>query len=137
MVLERDVIINIDVHSMRSSELRYEVQFRHQQSSSTAEVENILFPRPGRFDALFGSRENQFAPLEDSRILRSGNLDLTNSPQTRILNDFLPEELECYTLQILSPDVEKERDNFECNGDEVNPTDFFCLHTICIIDNDG
>ena len=131
MVLERDTTINVDVHSARSSELNYEVQFRHVESDSTANVENILFPPHGRFDALFGSQSD---PLEDSLILRTGNVDLTL--QTRILNDFVPEGLECYTLQILSPDVDQERDNFVCNNED-DSTDYFCLHTICIIDDDG
>lgn len=132
---ENDVFINVDVHSLILSELNYEIQFRHQRGSSTADVENIIFPRPGRFDALFGSQRTLLDPLEDSRILTGGTR--TQTVLTRILNDFSPEELECYTLQILSPDVIGERDNFECYGDGDDPTDFFCLHTICITDNDG
>ena len=40
----------------------------------------------------------------------------------------------CYTINILTTG---ERSDFSCNEVSDDPDDFFCDHTVCILDNDG
>ena len=48
-----------------------------------------------------------------------------------IINDFMsPEETECFTLSIFSPEA---AESFTCEYEE----DVFCEHQICILDSDG
>ena len=48
-----------------------------------------------------------------------------------IVNDFIsPEETECFTLSIFSPEAEE---SFTCEYEE----EVFCEHQICILDSDG
>lgn len=135
-ILESDSIITLDVHSLRSSEFDYEIVFRYQQNSSTASVESIA-SFSYNSDALFGIHNVPSGRLEESRILPGDSLQIRNSPQISIIDDFSPEEDECFTISIGSPEIEGQRNNFECNDDSINPTDFFCLHTICILNDDG
>ena len=127
----------INITSERTSEQEYQVLFRLQESSSTATVEAINTAFSTNFDARFGIRDNMGDPIEDARLLVAGNLELRTILQTFIINDFRAEDDECYTIRVLSPDLPGLRDLFECNEDSSNATDFFCLHTICIIDDDG
>ena len=71
-----------------------------------------------------------------THILRPGN-SMIPSLMTVVQNDSRPEELECYTINIITTDIEGVRELFTCNENESNSTDFFCDHTICINDDDG
>ena len=138
-----NLIISLEdyVHSMRRSEVEIEVQFRALESSNaTVEAFNVQFKT--RFDALFGvtDKNDENVPIVDSRLLHIGTLQLAEPLPTIVINDVFSEELlKCYTITILSPDVMRERDIFDCHEDEnvPEPTDFYCLHTICILDDDG
>ena len=125
----------LGVNSSRISELDYEVQFRVLETgNATVEAVNLQF-QP-RFDALFGAIETANSPIEDSRLLFAGIQELSVIG-TFIENDFAPEDpIECYEIRILSLDI-MTRILFTCNEDEADPVDFFCIHTICIKDDDG
>ena len=129
----------LDVHSLRVSEIEYEAQFRALETgSATVEAVNIQFS--SHSDALFGTRESEEDIIADSRELRVGSLTLSGMLNTIIINDFIPEDqLKCYEIRIFSPDVTEFRGLiiFTCNEDEDNPVNFFCIHTICIEDDDG
>ena len=128
--------LTLDVRSLRVSEREYGVQFRVLGTgNATVEAINVQFSI--HFDALFGVRYGEEYPIEDYRRLFVGSL--TSSPLiTTIINDFVPEDpLKCYEIRIVSPDEFGFRDIFTCNEDENNPMSFFCLHTICIEDDDG
>lgn len=136
--------LEIVVECLRKSEREYQVLFNLQlegctfplPESNIATVEAITLQFSSVYDALFGSRDNPGDPIQDERILRVGGFFL--SPLTTLIrNDFLPEETECFSILITSPDVPGFRTNFECNTDESGATDFYCLHTICIEDDDG
>ena len=127
----------IDIRSMIESEQEYTVLFRVQEGMSTATVEAISQQFSEDFDARFGNRQVDTDPIEDERLLVAGNLELNTAVTTFIENDFLAEEDECYTIAIQSPDVGGVRDIFDCNEDGSNATSFFCLHTICITNDDG
>ena len=131
------LILTLDVHSLRFSETDYVVQFRALESSNASiEAVNVQFRL--LFDALFGTTKSPEAPITDNRGLRRGNLRLSNTLTITIINDFVSEDpLKCLTIRILSPDVVGDRQIFTCNEDEDKQLDFFCLHTICIEDDDG
>ena len=131
-IVERDFIIRLNVHSLRSSEFDYEIVFRYLQNSSTASVDTFY-----NGDAQFGIWNVLSGHLEESRILPGGSLEIRSPPQISIIDDFFPEEDECFTISIGSPEVEGQQNNFECNDDSTHSTDFFCLHTICILNDDG
>ena len=136
-VMDGYVAVSINVSTLRTSNRTHTIVFRYQASSSTARVGTLTLQDDAEYDALFGARQN---PPDDSiveiRILSPGD-NAIPSLTTYIQNDILPEDRECYTISIITTDVEGVRELFTCNEDESNPTDFFCDHTICIDDDDG
>ena len=132
--------ITLDVRSLRISERVYEVVFRVLGTgSATVEASNVQFRE--NYDALFGTRFSAKDPIEDSRLLAIGNLQVT-ALITQVRNDVRPEEpLKCYEIRILSSDVGpggiQAQETFTCIEDQNNLVNYFCLTTICIIDDDG
>ena len=82
------------------------------------------------FDAQFSSLEG--FPLTESRRLYRGD-SYVHSLSITIRNDVIPEEEECFSIQI-NP---AEFGLFTCNRDGTNSTNYYCDHTICIEDDDG
>ena len=120
-----DFIISTCVHAMNSSDTMYNFIVHVLETSSSTATVNASSNRVSRLmhiDAIFGTSQT----LE--RHFISGGEDLFIP--LRITNDFIPEEQECFTLQIIPPDA------LSCNEDEDNASDYFCLHTICIEDDD-
>lgn len=128
-IVESDVVLTLDVHSLRFSELDYKVQFYLQQRSSSS-----TFKTHNQFDVQFVNGDNPSNPSKFSSKLLNGSLDLAVLPQVQVQNDSFIEPEDCYTITISSPD---NVEPFTCNIDGDNSTDFFCLHTICIEDDDG
>ena len=121
------IIINIT--SQIESELDYEVPLRHVDNVGEATLEGLL-PITLEFDALFGRGD----PLTEIQFLSAGGQQLQIT--TFIINDFRAEDRECFSLRVVVRDTPGGRTNFRCNEDGAGD-DFFCLHTICIIDDDG
>ena len=122
------VIINI--MSERASEIDYEVPLRHIENVGEATLEGQQ-PTTLVFDAMFGNGD----PLEEIQLLVAGNQRLQIA--TFIINDFRAEDRECFSLRVVVIDLGLGvRRHFRCNDDGAGD-DFFCLHTICIIDDDG
>ena len=93
-------------------------------------------PSSSIYDATFGRRVNLDDPIEGTRDLLLG--ERTVSPLlTVIRNDFIPEEIECYTIRIFPVDVAGRHELFTCNEDNAGADSYFCVHTICIEDDDG
>ena len=136
---------NIDVHSKITSEVEYTIGFRHIRQGAVATVETDDLSDPifdTDFDARFGDRpnpNNAEDPLETTRILVVGHLVPLRQLRTTIFPDLRKEEDECYIINIFIIDTVTGagRVNYECNENEDNPEDFFCDHTICILDDDG
>ena len=122
-----DIIINI--MSERTSEIDYEVPLRHVDNIGEATLEGLLNQPTTEFDALFGDGD----PLEQTRFLFAGSQRLQTI--TIISDDFRAEDTECFTLRVVVMDAGVRR-NFRCNDDGAGGA-FFCLHTICILDDDG
>ena len=122
--------IRIYITSERESEIDYEVPLRHVENIGEATLEGLQ-PTTLEFDALFGAGD----PLEETQILFAGGQRLQIT--TFIINDFHPEDRECFILRVVVIDaVPGVHKNFRCNEDGAGDA-FFCLHTICIIDDDG
>ena len=133
----------IPVNAARAAEKDVELLFRVVETVSNATIDSIIIDIDSGFDALFGIRTpGDF--LEDIRILFMGTTELVDPPLTaRIRKDFVIEELECFTIEILPVEIgpgsgqDDQLQSFICNEDEVDAVDHFCLHTICIEDDDG
>ena len=137
----------IEVHSKITSEVEYTIGFRHipRESINIATVEtndgiDPIFDID--FDARFGDRpnpNNKDDPLEETRILQVGRREPQRPLFTTIFPDVRPERNESYTINIFVIDTETGggRVNYECNENADNPDDFFCDHTIYILENDG
>ena len=124
--------ILIGVHFLRPSEVVHNIVFRHSDSASTATVE---FERMAGVDALFGVVYGH--PIVEERSLNPEDTfteDRRTPPlSVTIINDFIPEVEECFSITITSEDVFGHRKMFKCDDD----TGYFCTYTVCILDDDG
>ena len=131
--------ITVDVMSMIVSEIDY-IVFFVAPASNVGRTANVGDTQPINIldhDALFGKFSATAGDLEDFRLLKNGSTVLNNPLTLTIVNDFNPEPIKCFTIDIASPDVTGDRDIYECFGDDDNSDSFFCLHQICINDDDG
>ena len=128
--------LQIDVATLRESERLHRMLYRV-LSSGTAEVVSFAFFDNLDFDARFGAV--QADAIEGENQLLPGR-DIINPLQTAIRNDFVPEDEECYSIQISPIDIPGLRELFMCDFVDTSlnpPMSFFCEHTICIEDDDG
>ena len=138
-------VFSIDVHSKITSEVEFIIGFRHirQGAGATVETDDFLDPIFDiDFDARFGDRPNQENagdPLETTLILQVGCLEPLRSLRTTIFPDVRPEGNESYIISIFVIDTAtgSGRVNYDCNDNGDNPEDFFCDHTVYILDDDG
>ena len=87
------------------------------------------------YDALFGGSYDPEDPLVDARLISPGETALRSEVIVNIRNDFVIEEEECFTIGIFNEELSYSVP-FTCN-DEDDATNFFCVQTICIEDDDG
>ena len=118
--------IRINITSERTSEIDYEVHLWHIDNVGEATLEGLQ-PTEEEFDALFGAGD----PLQETQIQFAGGQRLQIT--TFIINDFRVEDRECFSLRVF---FSWYRWYIRCNEDGAGDA-FFCLHTICIIDDDG
>ena len=121
--------LTITIHTDVEPETDYSVSIRPIQE---IRINNVATISPFATiscdaDVQFGSLE-----LEEDYDIKSGQIFPT-SLTVNILNDFLVEEKECFTLELLPNSPE---DIFTCSDDNDNSADYFCFHTICIEDDD-
>ena len=81
-------------------------------SSGTATVVSFTFVHNLDFDARFGS--NQADPIEQEDQMLPLR-DFIDPLQTAIRNDFVPEDEECYSIQISPIDIPGLRELFMCD----------------------
>ena len=128
-------MIEIGVSTERISERELVLGFLI-LSFSTAIVEPLAFDNLTEFDATFGSRDEPGDPIEDTFVLEP----LSDSIPPRhafIRNDSKPEGNESFTVLIFPVDIPRIRIPFICNEDDEGATNYFCQHTVTIIDDDG
>ena len=110
------------------------MEFRLLEGSTNATVETLT-PSSEIYDATFGRRGSLNDPIETDIDLLPGQISAV--VLTFIRNDFMSEDLECYTIRIFSADIPGRRELFTCYEDSAIADNYFCEHTICIEDNDG
>ena len=128
--------LQIDVATLRVSEREHRMLYRV-LSSGTADVVSFSYFYNLDFDARFGVV--QADPIEQEDQLLPGR-DSIIPLQTAIRNDFVPEDEECYSIQISPIDIPGLRELFMCDFVDTSvipPLSFFCEHTICIANDDG
>ena len=129
--------LEIDVATLRVSEREHWRMLYRVLSSGTARVVSFEFRDNLDYDARFGFVEAD--PIEQRDQLLPGR-DIINPLITAIRNDFIPEDEECYSIQISPIDIPGLKEFFMCdfvNTSSTPPMGFFCEHTICIEDDDG
>ena len=123
------------VHSLRESDILYTLIIS--MTDGTAEV-TATDNRIGSWDVAFGSRyyiSNLLAFLYD---LNPGETEIPHI-WPNIMNDIHPEDNETFTLKVSPRRFGGIRHNFECYDDGETPVEgnFFCSHTVTIVDEDG
>ena len=126
----------IELATLRVSEKAYGMLFRLLASGAATVVSFASFFATD-FDARFGGEEAD--PIIEIDFLDPGE-DTVRPRRTLIINDFIPEIEECFTIQISSIDVPGFKELFMCDFVDMSttpPTNYLCEHTICIKDDDG
>ena len=77
------------------------------------------------YDARFGIVVED--PIEQVDFLAPGETLITSE----MINDFIPENEECYSIQISPSDILGLRELFSCDYSDGS-MNFNCVHTICI-----
>ena len=124
--------LRVDVSTERVSEREHRILYQV-IPSSTATVVGFDTIGTLNFDARFGIEGH---PLEEQDSLIPGQ-SVPRSLVTQIRADFIPEDEECFTIQI-SPLYESGvslKEYFMCN--DGSASNYFCEHTICIEDYSG
>ena len=116
--------VSISVSSKRMSEQQYRTDFSLELDSTA--VVDVSDPVTPDWDAVLRT---------PSANLRIGETSI--GVRVNVRNDFRAEDTECFTIRIQALDEEGLRDIFECNDDTSGEDSFFCLHTLCIEDDDG
>ena len=112
--------ILIPLATLRTAEREHLMNFRLQVSSSTATVEPRGAVVNPLYDATFGTRDSDDAPIMEFFVLDP--LEDTISPlATDIRNDFRAEDTECLIIRIFPMDVDGRRELFMCNNDVWSP----------------
>ena len=133
---EESFPLPIHVATLRTAEREYPMYFRVQGASSSAIVEPTGAMVDPLYDATFGTRDTIRDPIEVFFVLEA--LQDTISPLTTFIrNDRRPEYEECFTIRIHPGDIPGNHVLFSCYDDYYGEDNYFCEHTICIMDDDG
>ena len=128
--------VSINLATLRVSERVYGMFFRLLAYGAATVVSFASFFATD-FDARFGGQKGD--PIEEMDFLDPGE-DTVRPQRTLIINDFIPEIEECFTIQISPIDVPGSKELYMCDFVDMSttpPTNYFCEHTICIKDDDG
>ena len=122
---EEQFDITITISSKRVSEQEYRMQFSLQPGLTNATVVPLISSTPN-FDVRFGAQESDLVP---------GSRSITITAEVK--DDLRPEDKECFTVLIETIDTAL-RATFSCISDgDTSEQSYFCLHTVCIVDDDG
>ena len=125
----------LELHSLRESENEYPLVISVTDGTATvtdAPTSNLTW------DVAFGTQDVASDTLVSSHCLRPGETEITMI-RLVIMNDFKSEDNETFTLRVSLDDVGVVRRDFDCYDDGEDPVEgnYFCSHTITIIDDDG
>ena len=129
-------MIDIGASAERISERELGIRFLTTQFFNTAIVEPLAFDNLTEFDVTFGSRNEHSDYIEDTFVLEPLS-DFIPPRRAFIRNDFKSEGNESFTIRIMPVHIPGIRRPFICNEDDEGATNYFCRHTITIIDDDG
>ena len=127
--------IEIGVATLRTAEREHPMVFRL-QSGGTAIVEPVGSLENPLLDAVFGTRDDDDAPIQVEFDLER-LVDVIPPLPVDIRNDLKAEDEECFKIRVFPVDVPGRRELFDCKEDEDGADNFFCETTICICDDDG
>ena len=120
------------VHSLRVSEIELPIVIY--VTESTATMFGLGYET---WDASFGTRDPVSNILANYSTLRPGEQDISGI-RAVIVNDVASERNETFTLRISPSSVDGIHRNFECyDGEDPVEGNFFCSHTVTIVDDDG
>ena len=131
-----EFLVYIDLATLRVSEREHRMLFRLLASGAAYVVSFASFSATD-FDARYGGVEGD--PIEEMDFLDPGE-DMIRPRRIAIVNDFIIENEECFTIQISPINIPGIRELFICDFVDIStspPTNYYCEHTICIEDNDG
>ena len=122
--------IFLTLHSLRESEIEHPIVISVTDSTATV-TDNSIYDET--WDAAFGFQN------ETSHVLLTPGATEITSILLWIMNDINSEDNETFTLRVSPSDVRGIRCNFECydGGEDPVEGNYFCSHTITIIDEDG
>ena len=131
-----EFLVFIDLATLKVSEREHGMLYRL-RTIGTATVVSFASFSATDFDARFGDEEGD--PIEEMDFLMPGE-DTIRPLRIQIFNDILPEDEECFTIQVSPINIPGFRELFMCDFVDMSttpPTNYFCEHTICIKDDDG
>jgi len=125
--------ISFRVHSLRVSEIEYSIV-----TSVTEGTATMFGLGDETGDASFGTRDPRSHVLVDYSTLRPSEQEISEI-RAIIVNDISSERNETFTLRISPSLFDGIRRNFECYDDGEDPVEgnFFCSHTVTIVDDEG
>ena len=131
---EREFPISLMLHSNRTSEIEYSMNII--VTGGTATVSEGLNPT-GKWDVSFGSHDITSNVFIASFDLNPGETEV-NITQIHIMNDMYSEGNETFTIRVSVADYGIRR-KVECSddGETLAGENYFCSHTITILDDDG
>ena len=131
---ETEFPISLMLHSLRKSEIMYSIHIS--VAGGTATVSEGLNPN-GTWDASFGSHDMTSNAFVSSFDLKPGETEVTTIGM-HIMNDMYSEDNETFTIRVSVVDYDIRR-KVECSDDDETPAgeNYFCSHTITIMDDDG
>ena len=121
------------IHSLRNSTLVYSVAVSVTNSTATVSSEETV-----EADAIFGSKGTTFNTPTSEYVLSPGEQEISDI-RLYIINDFCIEDNETITLKVSPGAVEGVSRTFKCYDNDEDPVEgnYFCSHTITIVDEDG
>ena len=122
------------VHSLHVSEIEYHIMISVTEATATMFG---LGDETG--DASFGTRDPVSNILANYSTLRPGEQEISGI-RAVIVNDIASESNETFTLRISPSNLDVRcRCSFQCYDDGEDPVEgnFFCSHTVTIVDDDG
>ena len=95
-----------------------------------------IYNTVGAWDVSFGS--SVYSSLIYSDLLRQGETEITNIPLL-VRNDLRIEDNETVILRISLRNYYEREHSIKCYEDDETPVEgnYFCQHTIIIVDEDG
>ena len=121
--------ILINVTTLSVSERKYRMLYRILSTGKATVGPFVSFEND--FDARFGVTATEGDSMEEMALLLPGE-SFISPLVVEIIKDTVPEDEECFSIQISPISIPGHRELFLCDYANIS-----CEHTICIEDDDG